>query len=58
MLQHVCVKLNHGDTRKIVFTTYCIFIILDEPKAIPLKSIQWDVIMPSMMSIWEEKDVV
>jgi hypothetical protein len=58
MLQHVCVKLKHGDTRGTAFTTYCILVILDEPKAIPLKSIQWDAVMPFVASIWEEKDVV
>jgi tetrahydromethanopterin S-methyltransferase subunit E len=58
MLQHVRVKLNHGDARGTVLTTYYILVILDEPKAIPLKSIQWDAIMPSVASIWEEKDVV
>jgi hypothetical protein len=54
MLQHVHVKLKHGDARIIAFTTYCILVILDEPKAIPLKSIQWDAVMPSVASIWEE----
>jgi hypothetical protein len=58
MLQHVRIKLKHGDAHKTGFTTYCIFVILDEPKAIPLKSIQWDVVMPSVASIWEKKDVV
>ncbi len=58
MLQHVRVKLKHGDARGTTFTTYSILVILDEPKAIPLKSIQWDAIMPSVASIWEEKDVV
>ncbi len=58
MLQHVHVKLKHGDVHGTAFTTYCIFVIMDEPKAIPLKSIQWDVVMPSVASIWEEKDVV
>jgi hypothetical protein len=59
MLQHVRVKLKRGDARGTVFTTYYILVILDEPKAIPLKSIQWDVVMPSVASIWEEeKDVV
>jgi len=51
MLQHVRVKLKHGDARGTAFTTYCILDILDEPKAIPLKSIQWDVVMPSITSI-------
>jgi hypothetical protein len=58
MLQHVHVKLKHGDAHKTAFTTYCILVILDEPRAIPLKSIQWDAIMPSIASIWEEKDIV
>ncbi len=58
MLQHVCIKLKHGDTHGTAFTTYCILVILDEPRAIPLKSIQWDVVMLSIVSIWEEKDVV
>jgi hypothetical protein len=51
MLQHVRVKLKHGDARGTTFTTYCILIILDEPRVIPLKSIQWDAIMPSVASI-------
>jgi hypothetical protein len=51
MLQHVRIKLKHGDARGTMFTTYCILVILDEPKAIPLKSIQWDVVMPSITSI-------
>jgi len=51
MLQHVRVKLKHGDARETAITTYYILIILDEPKAIPLKSIQWDAIMPSVVSI-------
>jgi hypothetical protein len=51
MLEHVHVKLKQDDTRETAFTTYCILIILDEPRAIPLKSIQWDVVMPSVMSI-------
>jgi hypothetical protein len=50
--------LKHGDARGTAFTTYCILVILDEPKTIPLKSIQWDAIMPFAMSIWEKKDVV
>jgi hypothetical protein len=54
MLQHVRVKLKHGDARETMFTTYCILVILDEPRAIPLKSIQWDAVMPSVASIWEE----
>jgi hypothetical protein len=58
MLQNVRVKLKHGDACGTAFTTYCILVILDEPRAIPLKSIQWDVVMPSVASIWEEKDVV
>jgi hypothetical protein len=58
MLQNVRVKLKHGDVGGTTFTTYCIHIILDEPRAIPLKSIQWDAVMPSVASIWEEKDVV
>jgi hypothetical protein len=58
MLQNVRVKLKHVDAHGIAFTTYCILVILDEPKAIPLKSIQWDAIMPSVASISEEKDVV
>ncbi len=55
---HVCIKLKHGDARRTTFTTYCILVILDEHKAIPLKSILLDVVMPSVASIWEEKDVV
>jgi hypothetical protein len=51
MFQHVRIKLKHGDTRGTAFTTYYILIILDEPKAIPLKSIQWDAVMPSVASI-------
>ncbi len=35
MLQHVRVKLKHGDARGTAFTTYGILVILDEPKAIP-----------------------
>jgi hypothetical protein len=58
MLQHVRVKLKHGDMRGTAFTTYYILVILDEPITIPLKSIQWDAVMPSVASIWEEKDVV
>jgi hypothetical protein len=55
---HVRTKLKHGDAHRTTFTTYYILIILDEPKAIPLKSIQWDVVMSSIASIWEEKDVM
>jgi hypothetical protein len=44
--------------RGTAFTTYYILITLDEPKAIPLKSIQWDAVMSSVASIQEEKDVV
>jgi hypothetical protein len=51
MLQHVRVKLEHGDTRETTITTYYILVILDEPRAIPLKSIQWDAIMSSVASI-------
>ncbi len=51
MLQHVRIKLKHGDARRTVFTSYCILVILDEPKALSLKSIQWDAIMPSVASI-------
>jgi hypothetical protein len=58
MLYYVCVKLKHGDARRTAFTTYCIFVMMDEPRAIPLKSIQWDAVMPSIASIWEEKDIV
>jgi hypothetical protein len=58
MLQHVRVKLKHGDACGTAFTTYCILVILDEPIAIPLKSIQWYAIMPSIACIWEEKDVM
>ncbi len=58
MLQHVHVKLKHGDAHGTTFTTYCILIIVDEPKAIPLNGFQWDVVMPSVASIWEEKDIV
>jgi hypothetical protein len=58
MLQHVRIKLKHGDAHGTAFTTYCILIILDETKAIPLKSIQWDAVMPSIASISERKDVV
>jgi len=47
MLQHVRIKLKHGDMRGNVFTTYCILVILNEPKAIP-----------SVASIWKEKDIV
>jgi hypothetical protein len=48
MLQYIRVKLKHGDTCGTAFTTYCILIILDEPRTIPLKSTQWDVVMPSV----------
>ncbi len=58
MLQHVHIKLKHGDACRTAFTTYYIFIILDELRAIPLKFIQWDAVMPSVASIWEEKDVM
>jgi hypothetical protein len=58
MLQHVRVKLKHRNARETTFTTYCILVILDDPRAIPLKSIQLDVVMSFVVSIWEEKDVV
>jgi hypothetical protein len=58
MLQHVRIKLKHGNARKTMFTTYCILVMLDDPIAIPLKSIQWDVVMSFVASIWEEKDVM